>query len=125
MGGMSPHLIEQGRLTVPAFLQQQGYLRVCIYGALHRTDEMPKLERLPAMLPVVQDRIAVLPENRSRLIESVETALKFGKGKVTFIEPDAAASQSAMPFSTGWHCAHCDLDIRAPSRLRTHHRARS
>lgn len=30
MGGMSPPLIEPGRLTVPAFLQQQGYHTACI-----------------------------------------------------------------------------------------------
>ena len=23
--------------------------------------------------------------------------------------------KSEMPFSTGWHCAHCDIDIRPPS----------
>ena len=30
LGGMSPPLIEPGRLTVPAFLQQQGYHTACI-----------------------------------------------------------------------------------------------
>src|SRR5581483_11147515 len=27
----------------------------------------------------------------------------------------AATTVSEHPFSTGWHCAHCDLDIRPPS----------
>ena len=27
----------------------------------------------------------------------------------------AAATDHEFPFSTGWHCAHCDLDIRPPT----------
>src|SRR5205814_2032858 len=27
----------------------------------------------------------------------------------------AATTVSAIPFSTAWHCAHCDLDIRSPT----------
>src|SRR5205823_1835141 len=71
-------------------------------------------------------------ENRARLIEAIETALRFGKGKINII----ALSQNAqpqtpnlqrrtdhrspitdheLPFSTGWHCAYCDLDIRPPT----------
>ncbi|MEI8311701.1 MAG: excinuclease ABC subunit A, partial [Verrucomicrobiota bacterium] len=41
------------------FLQQQGYLRVWLDGQIIRTDEAPALKRLPARVPVVQDRIEV------------------------------------------------------------------
>jgi arylsulfatase A-like enzyme len=30
LGGLSPRLIEQGRLTVPAFLKQNGYSTACV-----------------------------------------------------------------------------------------------
>ena len=36
-------------------------------------------------MQVVQDRIAVTGENRARLVEAVETALRFGKGKINVI----------------------------------------
>ncbi|MES2569708.1 MAG: excinuclease ABC subunit UvrA, partial [Verrucomicrobiota bacterium] len=94
------------------FLQQQGYLRVWIGGEIARTDEAPPTERLPAVVRVIQDRVAVTEENRSRLCEAVETALRFGKGQIGFI---ADRSKEIVPFSTGWHCAHCDIDIAPPT----------
>src|SRR5437867_5070356 len=114
------------------FLQQQGYLRVWIDNQIVRVDVDPKFNRLGARVQVIQDRIAISEENRARLIEAIETALRFGKGKINII----ALSQNAqpqtpnlqrrtdhrspitdheLPFSTGWHCAHCDLDIRPPT----------
>lgn len=94
------------------FLQQQGYLRVWVDGTTHRVDEAPKIKRLPALVPVIQDRLAATAENRSRFSEAVETALRFGKGKVAFI---VHPGSQMHPFSTGWHCAHCDIDITPPS----------
>jgi excinuclease ABC subunit A len=94
------------------FLQQQGYLRVWLDGEIHRVDEAPRVKRLPPVVSVLQDRLAFTAENRSRITEAVETALRFGKGKVTFLLPSPFF---LLPFSTGWHCAHCDLDITPPS----------
>jgi len=92
------------------FLRQQGYLRVFLYGEVVRTDEPPKNSRLPGIVPVIQDRIAVTKENRSRLSEAVEAALNFGQGKI-----QVAGKAETHPYSTGWHCPHCDIDIRPPS----------
>src|SRR6266513_2318257 len=95
------------------FLQQQGYLRVWIDNEIVRVDEDPKkIKRLNARVQVIQDRIAITQENRPRLVEALETALRFGKGKVNIVDLDAKAEH---PFSTGWHCAHCDIDIRPPT----------
>ncbi|HEV2046077.1 MAG TPA: excinuclease ABC subunit UvrA [Chthoniobacterales bacterium] len=93
------------------FLQQQGYLRVWIDNEIVRVDVDPK-KRLGARVQVIQDRIAIGEENRARLVEALETALRFGKGRVNIVEVD---SKAAHPFSTGWHCAHCDIDIRPPT----------
>ena len=92
------------------FLRQQGYLRVWLYGKAARTDEPPEYQRLPAIVPVIQDRLPISIENRSRLAEAIEAAFRFGSGKIQIID-----GHSAHPFSTGWHCPHCDLAIRAPS----------
>jgi excinuclease ABC subunit A len=101
------------------FLQQQGYLRVWIDDEVVRVDDDPKkIKRLGARVQVIQDRIAITPENRARLVEALETALRFGKGKVNLIPIDSASHPSSLnpyPFSVGWHCPHCDLDIRPPS----------
>src|SRR5439155_12839865 len=55
---------------------------------------------------------------RARLVEAIETALRFGKGQINVIPTAVEAARnpkSEMPSSTGWHCAHCDLDIRPPT----------
>src|SRR4030095_6332424 len=65
------------------FLQQQGYLRVWIDNKVVRVDEPnPKTKRLGTRVQVVQDRIAVTDEHRTRLVEAIESALRFGKGTV-------------------------------------------
>src|SRR5438874_5330209 len=109
------------------FVQQQGYLRVWIDNEVVRVDGNSKIKRLGARVQVIQDRIAITQENRARLLEAIETALRFGKGKINVISisenaerptPNAqhrTNQQSEIPFSTGWHCAHCDIDIRPPT----------
>ncbi len=113
------------------FLQEQGYLRIWIDNTIVRVDADPKIKRLGARVQVIQDRTAINPENRARLVEAIETALRFGKGQVNVIPATveagvspaisktaadtATTTVSAIPFSTGWRCAHCDLDIRPPT----------
>src|SRR4051794_27881734 len=115
------------------FLQQQGYLRVWIDGKVVRVDGEVTIKRLGARVQVIQDRIAITEENRSRLVEGIETALRFGKDRINVVsgvgnkaKVDPPDQQSKVvenrkskiqeiPFSTGWHCAHCDLDIRPPT----------
>lgn len=94
------------------FLREQGYLRVWIGGAVHRTDEAPSIATLPAVVSVIQDRLEIGEAERGRLTEAVETSLRLGKGKITLVDPETGES---FPHSTGWHCAHCDLDIRPPA----------
>ena len=105
------------------FLQQQGYLRVWIDNEIVRVDAEPKIKRLGVRVQVIQDRVAVSEENHARLVEAIETALRFGKGKINVISSpgkksgirDPQPTVEELPFSTGWHCAHCDLDIRPPT----------
>lgn len=66
-----------------ATVKQQGFLRVWIDGKLRRTDEaVAPDEFAPPILRVVQDRVAVSPQNRARLAEAVESALRHGGGQV-------------------------------------------
>ncbi|HJX24958.1 MAG TPA: hypothetical protein VJ252_02290, partial [Chthoniobacterales bacterium] len=110
------------------FIQQQGYLRVWIDSEIVRVDSDKRIKRLGARVQVIQDRIEISPANTARLTEALETALRFGKGRVNIVPISEAENaqrsalntqprnpQSELPFSTGWHCAHCDLDIRPPT----------
>lgn len=91
------------------FLKSQGYLRIWLDGKILRVDEKPP-RRLPAVVLVVQDRVAASEE--TRFTEAVETSLRLGKGRVVIID---AANGESHPFSAGWHCAWCDIDIRPPT----------
>ncbi len=96
------------------FLQQQGYLRIWHGGKIVRVDQPSEIDRLGGRVQVIQDRVNVSAENRARLTEATETALRFGKDKINVIA-EGTERVSELPFSTGWHCAHCDLDIRPPT----------
>lgn len=87
---------------VSQLLNQQGYARI------HRR-EGDRVE-------VVQDRLKLTQDNRSRLTEAVETALRYGKGHV-LVYPMDDARETGKPerFSSHHHCAQCDIDYPEPS----------
>src|SRR5437763_3142870 len=66
-------------------LQQQGELRHWIAYGVVRVDVDPKIKRLGARVQVIQDRTTINTENRVRLGEAIETALRFGKGKINVV----------------------------------------
>ncbi|MDQ6623881.1 MAG: excinuclease ABC subunit A, partial [Verrucomicrobiota bacterium] len=94
------------------FIQQQGYLRVWLNGEVVRADTDKKVGKLGARVQVIQDRITISEENRARMVEALEVALRFGKDRINIVEIE---TKKEHPYSTGWHCAHCDLDIRPPT----------
>ncbi|NBV35181.1 MAG: excinuclease ABC subunit A, partial [Proteobacteria bacterium] len=77
-------------------------------GAVMRTDE--PVSKLPPEVFVIQDRLTPSPENKPRLSEAVEIALRFGKGKMA-----AIAGERVQPFVTGWHCAACERSLPEPT----------
>ena len=95
-----------------SFLNQQGFMRVWLNREPTRTDAPAKVKWLPAIVPVIQDRTTVEESNYTRLAEAIEQALKYGKGQLTVIALDPIEEH---PFSIGWHCPYCDIDIRPPA----------
>lgn len=84
------------RDEVVAHLTAGGYTRL-------RFDEA-------AAITVVLDRVALKKENKSRIVEDCETALKHGRGVVTISRADETKGQQAsLRFSSGLHCAPCDI----------------
>ena len=74
-----------------AVLAAQGYTRV---------------EESGQGLLVQQDRVRLREENRSRLLESLETALRLGRGRIAV---RTGESNDALRFSDSLHCADCDI----------------
>jgi excinuclease ABC subunit A len=88
-------------------LEQQGYTRVHERSSSGRGDT----------LEVVQDRLRLGNAERARVMESIETALRMGRGRVDLLvvsgdeEPKTLA---AWKYSNELHCADCDLSYRDP-----------
>jgi excinuclease ABC subunit A len=95
-----------------AFLQQQGYLRVWLYGTPYRVDDPTGYERkvLPARVEIIQDRID--PARKTRFLEAVERALDLGKGVVTIVDPD---SGKRLECSRDWTSPSTGTVLKPPT----------
>ena len=86
---------------IESFLAKQGYTRL--------------LRRDDTRIEVIQDRLRIVAANRDRIVEALESALKFGNGLVGIhrLDQDQQVCQSER-FSTVLHCARCDRHYRDP-----------
>ena len=64
-------------------LKGRGFLRVRVDGEIHRLDDPPKLDKkYKHNIDLVVDRVTIQGEEKQRLAESVELALREGKGEM-------------------------------------------
>ncbi|MDD4899985.1 MAG: excinuclease ABC subunit UvrA, partial [Candidatus Omnitrophica bacterium] len=88
-----------------AQIQKSGFVRVRVDGKI---SELPFKEKLAKYkihnIEVVVDRLVVKPEVKKRLTDSIETALKAGKGMVTVLHQN-----KEMVFSELYACAKCGI----------------
>lgn len=89
--------------------QAQGFIRVRING------EMVELEHVPALnkhekhdIDVVIDRLKVRTENKQRLADSIETALKLSNGRVIILNMD---TNEETAFSSRYACPVCGYSL--------------
>jgi excinuclease ABC subunit A len=82
---------------VRGLLEKQGYTRI------HET-------RADSLV-VVQDRVRLAGTDRSRVMESIEAALRVGNGRISV---HAEETDAVWRFSTDLHCAQCDIAYRDP-----------
>ena len=67
-------------------------------------------EQQPRLLTVIQDRLRLDAQDRSRLVEALETALRSGHGRASVHVLDAAGQErGVLRYSSDLHCAECDL----------------
>jgi excinuclease UvrABC ATPase subunit len=98
-----------------AFLQSQGFLRLHLYGQTLRLDELGA-RKLPAQVLVVQDRLTLEAKTKSRLSESLEAALRHGKGHCAVSFDQIINHQSQIiNYSTDWSCADCSITLPTPT----------
>jgi excinuclease ABC subunit A len=92
-------------------VRKQGFIRAYVDGELAEVANPPKLNRRQNhSISVVVDRLVVRPEDRARLADSVETALKLAEGlvEVANAEPD---SRSVEMFSEKYGCPVCGISL--------------
>ena len=92
-------------------LQRLGFTRVLVDDKPMRIDAEPPPALDAGDIEVVVDRVAVEPERRARLIDSLEQALRFGQGLMIVRLPDGRQ----VKFSQHLHCPDCNLTYRDPS----------
>ncbi len=91
--------------------RKQGFVRVRVDGEVHDLSAVPKLHRRQNHdIAVVVDRLAVRAADRSRLADSIETALKAAEGVVEVVRHGNGAPRSVL-FSERWACPRCGLSL--------------
>ena len=92
----------------------QGFSRARVDGVVYPLAEIPKLKKQEKhSIEVVVDRLAVKADAKTRLTDSIETALKLANGLVIldFVDVDAKAADKERTFSEHMACHDCDLSF--------------
>jgi excinuclease ABC subunit A len=91
--------------------RRSGFVRARVDGAVHELDKVPKLNRRQNHdIAIVVDRLAVRPDDRQRLADSVETALKAADGVVEVVRSGRGRPVS-VTFSERYACPVCGLSL--------------
>jgi len=89
--------------------RKQGFVRAIVDGDLIEVADPPKLNRrMNHNISVIVDRLVVRPEDRGRLNDSVETALKLAEGLVEIHRQD---DRSPHIFSEKYGCPDCGISL--------------
>jgi len=91
-------------------MSKQGFVRVRVDGETHDLSAVPKLNRRQNHdIAVVVDRLVVRAADRSRLADSIETALKAADGVVE-VTRQSGSPRSTL-FSERYACPKCGLSL--------------
>ena len=105
-------------------VRRNGFVRVRVNGKIYElTSPIPKLDKYKKHnIEIVVDRLTILPEgmDKSRLADSVETALRLGEGLVIISRITAANPAELKPrrpksedsiFSEHYACPECQINL--------------
>ncbi len=91
--------------------RKQGFVRVRVDGETHDLTDVPKLQRRQNHdVAVVVDRLVVRRADRSRLADSIETALRAADGVVEVVQHRAGGPKPTL-FSERYACPTCGLSL--------------
>lgn len=88
--------------------RQEGYVRVRVDGKIYGLEEDIRLDKNKKHnIEVVVDRLVIRPEVKTRLTDSIETALKLAQGMVLIDSP----GEKSTLFSIHNACPHCGISM--------------
>ncbi len=91
--------------------RKEGFVRVRVDGEVHDLADPPVLNRYENHdIAVVVDRLVVKPDDRDRLADSVETALRTAGGVVEVVEQKGKTPVSHL-FSERYACPTCGISL--------------
>jgi excinuclease ABC subunit A len=92
-------------------VRKSGFVRVRVDGSLYElTEQIPLDKNKKHDIQVVVDRIVVGPEQRTRLVESIETAARLGGGSV-IVAPDKGEE---IQMSMAYACPYDGTSVSEP-----------
>ena len=93
-------------------IAKAGYVRVRVDGDMYEvTDDIPMDRYKQHTIEVVVDRIVVKEGIERRLADSIEAALKMGKGLVTLAYSAPDEEEKEAMFSENFACAQCGYSL--------------
>ena len=93
-------------------LVTQGYSRARVDGEVIQLSEPPKLKKQEKhTIEVVVDRLTAKAESKTRLTDSIETALRLSSGIVVLDFVDAKGSDKERTYSEHLACHDCNLSF--------------
>ncbi|MFO7936918.1 MAG: excinuclease ABC subunit UvrA [Kiritimatiellia bacterium] len=93
-------------------IRKQGFVRVRVNGEVFAIDDVPKLERYKVhTVEAVVDRLAVRRDIRTRLTDSIETALGHGSGIISVQQITPDKKETEVLYSEKNACAECSISF--------------
>jgi len=93
-------------------IQREGFVRVRVDGALKDLGSPISLDKKRAhTIELVVDRLRIDPAVKQRLTDSIETALKAGKGTVVISKGSGQSLKSDLLFSERYACVVCGINV--------------
>ncbi len=93
-------------------LGQAGFHRLLVDRSIRDLSELDTPPVGDEPLQIVVDRFALRCSNKKRILDSLEQAFHYGKGRLNLFLPEE--EWRCEPFSNHLHCPHCDISYRDP-----------
>jgi len=92
--------------------KRSGHVRVKIDGSIYMLDEAIKLDKnIRHNITIIVDRLNVVEDERTRLNESIESALRLTDGLVQISSPEQSEGKVEKTFSNKYACIDCGINI--------------